>query len=192
MSLETAQKRRRRRGRRADAPNCWRCRHAIHQEPELALEEFKAAQRLTDAVAQHDLPVQRESFGLKTAYVSEFGRDAGPTIAILSEYDALPGVGHACGHNIIATAGLGAALALAKLGARLPGRVRYLGTPAEERFGGKEIIAREGAFDGVDAAMMIHPSNLNLIDDALHRDLGSRSRPITAAPRTPPPCPIAD
>jgi len=71
-------------------------------------------------------------------------------------------VGHACGHNIIATAGLGASLALAKLGARLPGRVRYLGTPAEERFGGKEIIAREGAFDGVDAAMMIHPANLNL------------------------------
>src|SRR5580698_5629567 len=136
--------------------------HAIHQEPELALEEFKAVARLTDTVAQHDLPVQRESFGLKTAYVSEFGRDAGPTIAILSEYDALPGVGHACGHNIIATAGLGATLALAKLGAKLPGRVRYLGTPAEERFGGKEIIAREGAFDGADCAMMIHPSNLNL------------------------------
>jgi amidohydrolase len=137
--------------------------HAIHQEPELALEEFKAVARLTGAVAQHDLPVQRESFGLKTAYVSEFGRDASPTIAILSEYDALPGVGHACGHNIIATAGLGAALALAKLGARLPGRVRYLGTPAEERFGGKEMVAREGAFDGVDAAMMIHPANLNIV-----------------------------
>jgi uncharacterized membrane protein YgdD (TMEM256/DUF423 family) len=95
--------------------------------------------------------------------LAEFGKDGGPTIAILSEYDALPGVGHACGHNIIATSGLGAALALSKLGARLPGRVRYLGTPAEERFGGKEIIAREGAFDGADAAMMIHPSNLNLV-----------------------------
>jgi len=136
--------------------------HAIHREPELALEEFKAAERLTAAVAHHDIPVARETFGLKTAYAAEFGRDGGPTIAILSEYDALPGVGHACGHNIIATAGLGASLALAKLGARLPGRVRYLGTPAEERFGGKEIIAREGAFDGVDAAMMIHPANLNL------------------------------
>jgi amidohydrolase len=136
--------------------------HAIHQEPELALEEFKAAKRLSDAVESHDLAVQRESFGLKTAYVSEFGKAGGPTIAILSEYDALPGVGHACGHNIIATTGLGAALALSKLGAKLPGRVRYLGTPAEERFGGKEIIAEEGAFDGCDAAMMIHPSNLNL------------------------------
>ena len=137
--------------------------HAIHQEPELALEEFKAAARLSDAVAAHDLPVQREAFGLKTAYVADFGKDNGPVIAVLSEYDALPGVGHACGHNIIATAGLGAAMALAKLGANLPGRVRYLGTPAEERFGGKEILARAGAFEGVDAAMMIHPANVDLV-----------------------------
>ncbi|HEY3639240.1 MAG TPA: M20 family metallopeptidase [Rhizomicrobium sp.] len=137
--------------------------HAIHQEPELALEEFKAAERLSNAVAAHDLPVQREAFGLKTAYASEFGKESGPVIAILSEYDALPGVGHACGHNIIATAGLGAALALSKLGARLPGRVRYLGTPAEERFGGKEIMARNGAFEGADAAMMVHPASLDLI-----------------------------
>jgi amidohydrolase len=136
--------------------------HAIHAEPELALNEFKAAERLTGAVEAHGLSVQREAFGLKTAYVSAFGNGDGPEIGILSEYDALPGVGHACGHNIIATSGLGAALALAKLGAKLPGRVRYLGTPAEERFGGKEIMALAGAFDGLDAAMMMHPSNLDL------------------------------
>jgi amidohydrolase len=136
--------------------------HEIHQDPELALEEFRSAERLAKAVERHDIPVQREAFGLKTAYVSEFGEASGPAIAILSEYDALPGVGHACGHNIIATAGYGAAIALSMLGSRLPGRVRYLGTPAEERFGGKEIMARAGAFDGVDAAMMIHPSNLDL------------------------------
>lgn len=136
--------------------------HAIHAEPELALEEFRAAERLSGAVASHGLPVQREAFSLKTAYASEFG-NTGPSIAILSEYDALPGVGHACGHNIIATAGLGAALALSRLGSRLPGRVRYLGTPAEERHGGKELMARAGAFDGVDAAMMIHPSNIDLV-----------------------------
>jgi amidohydrolase len=106
--------------------------------------------------------VQRGAFGLETAYVSQFGNADGPEIAILSEYDALPGIGHACGHNIIAASGLGAALALAKLGAKLPGRVRYLGTPAEERFGGKEIMARSGAFDRLDAAMMMHPSNLDL------------------------------
>ena len=137
--------------------------HAIHHEPELALEEFKAAKRLSDAVAEHDLPVEREVFGVKTAYSSEFGNEKGAAIAVLSEYDALPGVGHACGHNIIAAAGLGAAMALAKLGARLPGRVRYLGTPAEERIGGKELMARAGAFDGVDAAMMIHPANIDLV-----------------------------
>src|SRR5690348_7981650 len=137
--------------------------HAIHDEPELALEEVKAAARLTGAVEAHDLPVQREAFGLKTAYVSEFGNGDGPSVAILSEYDALPGIGHACGHNIIATSGYGAAIALSKLNGRLPGRVRYLGTPAEERYGGKEIMAREGAFEKCDAAMMIHPSNLNLV-----------------------------
>jgi amidohydrolase len=136
--------------------------HAIHAEPELALQEFKAAERLSKAVEGHGLAAKRDVFGLKTAYLSEFG-SKGPNIAILSEYDALPGIGHACGHNIIATTGYGAAIALAKLGANLPGRVRYLGTPAEERFGGKEIMAREGAFDRTDAAMMMHPSNLNII-----------------------------
>ena len=137
--------------------------HAIHDEPELALEEFKAAERLTKAVEGHGIKVQREAFGLKTGYAAEFGKAGGPNIAILSEYDALPGIGHACGHNIIATSGYGAAIALSKLNGRLPGRVRYLGTPAEERYGGKEIMAREGAFDKCDAAMMIHPSNENLV-----------------------------
>jgi amidohydrolase len=137
--------------------------HAIHGEPELALEEFKAAKRLTDAVTGHGIEVLREAFGLKTAFAAEFGKASGPNVAILSEYDALPGIGHACGHNIIATTGYGAAMALSKLNGRLPGRVRYMGTPAEERFGGKELMAREGAFDKVDAAMMIHPSNLNIV-----------------------------
>ena len=136
--------------------------HSIHQEPELALQEFKSAEKLAKATEHHDLKVQREAYGLKTAYVSEFG-DKGPSIAILSEYDALPGIGHACGHNIIATSAYGAAIALSKLNGRLPGRVRYMGTPAEERFGGKEMMAREGAFEKVDAAMMMHPSNLNMV-----------------------------
>ncbi len=137
--------------------------HAIHDEPELALEEFKAAKRLADGIERHGVTATRGAFGLDTAFAAEFGRSSGPNISILSEYDALPGIGHACGHNIIATAGFGAAMALSKLNGRLPGRVRYLGTPAEERFGGKEIMARHGAFDGVDASMMIHPSNENLV-----------------------------
>ncbi len=134
---------------------------AIHAEPEPSLQEFKAAERLAAAAEAHELTVSREAFGMQTAFAAEFGKSDGPVVAILSEYDALPGIGHACGHNIIAAIGYGVAVALSKIG--LPGRIRYLGTPAEEAHGGKEIMARSGAFKGVDAAMMIHPSNMNLM-----------------------------
>ena len=99
---------------------------------------------------------------LDTAFISSFG-EGDTEVGILSEYDALPGIGHACGHNIIATTGLGASLALAKLNGELPGKVRYLGTPAEESGNGKELMARQGAFDGLDAAMMVHPAGIDLI-----------------------------
>src|SRR5262245_66479611 len=89
---------------------------AIHAEPELSFHEEKAAARLTAAVERHGLPITRGAYGLKTAFVSEFGPKDAPHVAILSEYDALPEIGHACGHNLIATSGLGAALALAALG----------------------------------------------------------------------------
>ena len=135
--------------------------HAIHAEPEVSLKEFKAAERLAAAAESHDVAITREAFGMPTAFAAEFGKADGPAIAILSEYDALPGIGHACGHNVIGAIGYGAALALSKID--LPGRVRYLGTPAEEAHGGKEIMARFGAFDGADAAMMIHPANVNLM-----------------------------
>lgn len=136
--------------------------HAIHAKPELAFEEVFAHGLLTDHVERAGLAVQRHACGLDTAFISEFGTgDA--EVGILSEYDALPGIGHACGHNIIATTGLGAALALASLGAALPGRVRYLGTPAEEAGNGKELMARQGAFDRLDAAMMVHPAGVDLI-----------------------------
>lgn len=135
--------------------------HDIHANPELAFHEHHAARTLTGALEKHDLPVTRAAFGLETAYASSFGE--GPAeAAILSEYDALPGIGHACGHNIIAVTGLGAALALSKLNGALPGRIRYLGTPAEEKGGGKELMAQQGAFDGLDAAMMVHPAGINL------------------------------
>ncbi len=136
--------------------------HHIHENPELAFHEVKAAKALTQAVEDQGLPVTREAFGLKTGYAAEFGASTeNGTMAILSEYDALPGIGHACGHNIIATAGLGAALALSKIDG-LKGKVRYLGTPAEESGGGKEIMAQNGAFDSVDAAMMVHPAGMDL------------------------------
>ncbi len=136
--------------------------HHIHENPELAFQEVDAAATLTDTVEKNGLPVSRRAFGLETGYACEFG--SGPengTVAILSEYDALPGIGHSCGHNIIAASGLGAALALSKVNG-WRGRVRYLGTPAEERGGGKEIMAQHGAFDGVDASLMIHPAGMDL------------------------------
>ena len=105
--------------------------HEIHANPEIAFQEHKAHALLTGEIENAGLDVTRHACGLDTAFISEFGRgDA--QVGIISEYDALPNIGHACGHNIIATAGLGASLALAALGKDLPGRVRYLGTPAEE------------------------------------------------------------
>ncbi len=120
--------------------------------------------RLTGAVERHGIAAQREVFGLKTAYAAEFGKDKDRRSPSSPNTTRCPAIGHACGHNIIATAGFGAGDGAVETERdRLPGRVRYLGTPAEERYGGKELMARAGAFDGTDAAMMIHPSNLNLI-----------------------------
>jgi amidohydrolase len=135
----------------------------IHGHPELAFEERRAAALLVDALRKGGLEIKAGVYGLETAFVAEFGSRRGPCVALLAEYDALPGIGHACGHNLIAASALGAALALAPLAGSLPGRVRMLGTPAEERGGGKELMAREGAFDGVDAALMMHPSSVNLV-----------------------------
>lgn len=136
--------------------------HFIHANPELAFKEHKASERLTAALETASLPVERGAFGVGTAYASEFGPAGRPEVAILSEYDALPGIGHACGHNVIAAMGLGAALGLGKLGSALPGRVRYLGTPAEEAGGGKEYMAQKGAFDGLDGAMMVHSAGYDM------------------------------
>ncbi len=137
--------------------------HAIHANPELAFEEHDACALLASTARRFDLPVETGVFTLETAFEGSFGgRVSGPTVAILAEYDALPGIGHACGHNLIATSALGAALGLKAAEDALPGTVRLIGTPAEERGGGKELMARAGAFDGVDAAMMIHPAGVNL------------------------------
>lgn len=137
--------------------------HAIHGRPELAFEEVFACQTLTDAARRNGLEPESGVFTLDTAFEAAFNTGVdGPTVAILAEYDALPGIGHSCGHNLIATAALGAALGLRGVAEQLPGRVRLIGTPAEERGGGKEIMARAGAFEGVDAAMMIHPAGVNL------------------------------
>jgi amidohydrolase len=136
----------------------------IHARPELAFEEHYASGLLVAALRGAGLEVTEGAYGLPTAFAAEFGAASGPCVAVLAEYDALPEIGHACGHNLIAVSGVGAGLALAALGARLPGRVRVLGTPAEERGCGKELMAREGALAGVDAAMMMHPASINLVN----------------------------
>ena len=137
--------------------------HAIHERPELAFEEHFACEILSNTLRDHALPVETGVYTLDTAFETTINQDrAGPTVAVLAEYDALPDIGHACGHNIIATTALGAALALNTVANQLPGRVKLLGTPAEERGGGKELMARAGAFEGIDAALMIHPAGVNL------------------------------
>ncbi|MAI80216.1 MAG: amidohydrolase [Deltaproteobacteria bacterium] len=138
--------------------------HEIHAHPEVAFEEKKASSLLVKTARDFGLEVEAGVYELETAFESkvECGGGPGPNVAVLAEYDALPGIGHACGHNLIATAALGASLALAQFRDRLPGSVTFLGTPAEEKGGGKELMARRGAFEGVDAAFMIHPAGVNL------------------------------
>ena len=141
-----------------------RVSHDLHAHPELAFEEFHACELLTATLEAYDLSPCGNVYTLETAFECEVSRgEDGPVVALLAEYDALPGIGHACGHNLIATASLGAALALAHIRDELPGTVRLLGTPAEEKGGGKEIMARAGAFEGVDASMMIHPLGRNMV-----------------------------
>jgi amidohydrolase len=135
-----------------------RLSHQIHDTPELAYREENAHAWLTGFLEKHGALVERGVGGVATAFrATVAGAGPGPTIAIMAEYDALPGIGHACGHNVIATAGVGAGAALAVLGA-LPfaGRVQVIGTPAEEGGAGKVRLMSAGVFDGVDAAMMIH------------------------------------
>src|SRR5215468_7626075 len=110
--------------------------HEIHANPELNFEEQFAHDILTGILETERLELERQAYGLETAFVARAG-SSGPTIAVLCEYDALPGIGHACGHNIIGTAGLGAGIAAASLADELGGRVVILGTPAEEGGGGK-------------------------------------------------------
>ena len=136
--------------------------HQLHAHPELAFEEHFAHELLTGILEADGLPVERHAYGLETAFAARSGRE-GPNVAVLCEYDALPGVGHACGHNIIGTAGLGSGLAAAALADELGGRVVVLGTPAEEGGGGKVLMADQGAFEGVDAAMMVHPAGGDLM-----------------------------
>ena len=136
----------------------------IHANPEIALEEVKCSAACADFLEQHGFTVTRGVAELPTAFEATAGT-AEPRIAYLSEYDALPGIGHGCGHNLIAIAGVGAGIGLA---AALPhlggqGQVAVFGTPAEEAVGGKVIMANAGVFDGVAAAMGAHPGTIEAV-----------------------------
>jgi len=135
--------------------------HRIHAHPELNFEEKYAHDLLCDVLDAEGIPTERHAHGLDTAFIGRAGT-VGPDIAICLEYDALPGIGHACGHNIIAAAGLGAGLAAAAVADACGGRVSIIGTPAEEGGGGKVFQIRAGAFADVDAAMMVHPAGADL------------------------------
>lgn len=132
--------------------------HEIHSNPEIAMEEVKAAELLTKTLAAEGFKVTRGVAGMPTAFIAEYGNGDGRTVGILAEYDALPGIGHACGHNISAASCTGAGIAVKRLleAGRLSGTIKVFGTPAEEGGGGKALIANAGLFDGLTAAVAMH------------------------------------
>jgi amidohydrolase len=136
----------------------------IHEHPELSFEERRASGwigELVESVTR--VAVERGVGGLETAFRARAGAKSGPRVAVLAEYDALPEIGHACGHNLIAGAAVGAFLALAKQAPALAGSIELVGTPAEEGGGGKIRLLEAGVFEGVDAAMMFHPFDRDVI-----------------------------
>jgi amidohydrolase len=151
------------------APELEALSRKIHDHPELGYQEVQAAGWLAAFLEAKGFRVERGVGGVPTAFRATVeGAGPGPTVAIMCEYDALPGIGHACGHNIIATSGAGAGAALAAVRGRLPaGRVQVIGTPAEEGGGGKVKLIHAGVFEGVDCAMMIHGFDRTI----LHQDL---------------------
>jgi amidohydrolase len=135
--------------------------HAIHAEPELAFAEFKSCAKTQALVAEHGFEITAAPGGLETAFRAEFG--SGPlVIGICAEYDALPGIGHACGHNIIAASAVGTALALADVADDLGLKVVLVGTPAEEAGGGKVLLLNAGTFDDIAATVMLHPGPIDI------------------------------
>lgn len=132
----------------------------IHDNPELGFEEFKALEFISNTLEKHGFSVRKGYGGLPTSFrADKKGKGKGPAVAFLAEYDALKGVGHGCGHNLIATCSVGAFLGLASVMDELCGSICIIGTPAEEGGAGKVKLLRNGAFDDVDFALMMHPSS---------------------------------
>ena len=136
----------------------------LKANPETAYQEFKACEHLSKVLTDNGFDVEKGTGGVETAF---FGKPVGtqasrPVVALLAEYDALPGIGHGCGHNIIAAAGVGASIALKDILGDAAGGMAVVGTPAEEGGGGKVKLAEAGVFDEIDMALMFHPSNQNI------------------------------
>lgn len=138
-------------------PELERIARQIYAHPEVGYQEHQAVGWLTEFLKNQGFSVEVGVAETPTAFVATRRNGTGPTVAFLAEYDALRGLGHGCGHNLIAMASTGAGIALADLLDRLPGRVQVIGTPAEEGGGGKIRLIRGGIFQEVDAAMMFHP-----------------------------------
>ena len=138
----------------------------MFDNPETAFEERQSSLKLAQFLTRQGFDVEYPAYGLETSFAARAGSQ-GPEVVICAEYDALPGVGQACGHNIIATAALGAGVALRELAGQLGIRVTVLGTPAEELYGGKVDLINAGAFSEAAMAMMVHPSTRNVVDPAV-------------------------
>ena len=137
--------------------------HRIHANPELGYEEEQASEWLSDYLDANGFAVTKGVCDIPTAFVARYG--SGPLhIAICAEYDCLPAVGHACGHNIIAAMGVGAGIAAAKVADEAGLTISVMGTPAEEGGGGKILMLERGAFEGVHASMMVHPAPLDVVE----------------------------
>jgi amidohydrolase len=134
----------------------------IHSNPEVAFQEVKAADWLTEYLEKSGFSVERGICELPTAFRGSYGVGK-PVIAILAEYDALPKLGHACGHNLIATSAVAAGVAAKRAVDELGGSIMVIGTPGEELYGGKAIMVGRGAFDDVDMAMIVHPGGGNRV-----------------------------
>lgn len=161
----------------------------IGENPELGHEEFKACEILTDTLKQHGFNVEIGICDLPTAFKATFDSGkAGPVIGYMAEYDALPELGHACGHNLIGTMGIAAGIGLSKVLSETGGKVIVYGTPAEETKGGKVTMAEAGIFEELDVAMMVHPldnymtSGDSLAMDAIQFEFFGKSAHAAASP----------
>lgn len=133
--------------------------HNIHANPELGFQEFKAVGFIAEVLEHHGFEVERNYCGVETSFRAvKKGKGPGPKVSFLAEYDALRGVGHGCGHNIIATCATGAFLGLASLMDQYDGEISLIGTPAEEGGAGKAVLLERGAFDESEYALMMHPT----------------------------------